>query len=716
MPGILLKLLQSMNSDTKVAGEHRSVLLQVIGIVPALAGADLWPNHGFFVQLSDSTNSTYVSLSERDNDLILTNRLQLGQFAYVDRLLFDSPVPRVSGLRPISGRHPFVGSLEPLIAKFSPSKRGFVIQPVSDSDASLHPISAYISNKKSEEVKSDKDTTTRPVLAARDNVPVVNSGNNFEGSKQSEKPRRFSSPASTKQRSSSVGKKNGGSVVEREPSPASKVNSRSVSPAPSKCVVPSLVAAKDENRKTSREPAIVVPSRYRQPSPNGRKQASPNARRVSLSPGRRLSGGLKVSPVVGDSASKKKMATIVAGISKVSEALVGSGKSMRKSWDEQPEFADLAEQKEKVVVKSKPDMRAILRTQVAMSRRLSDANAGQPNQEDASSNEKPKSSCKTEGLKVTPEKLARTTPKITVHDRKWTDGSIPLDAVPANLARLGKEALQRRVLASTAAIEALEEASITESIVRSLSMFSDLCSSSKVGNPLPSIDRFLSIYEAVVKSSLLADSLSASRSDDRADSNISTERSKSISLWIEAALATDFEVVSLLNSQSGTPPKIPCSSSMDIRPPSPPRMSLSKRPPLNTPGKNHSRVLSSSASDQVNGSWSRGCGVNETAELALNLKKEMQMWFLRFVEEALDAGFRIFEENSMGGGKSRQESGPIAAVLSQLKRVNDWLDCVGAKREELVTEKIERLKRKIYGFVIHHVGAALDNSTLVSSS
>nr|POE81624.1 hypothetical protein CFP56_63166 [Quercus suber] len=35
-----------------------------------------------------------------------------------------------------------------------------------------------------------------------------------------------------------------------------------------------------------------------------------------------------------DSTSKKKMASIVAGISKVSEALVGSAKTNRKSWDE----------------------------------------------------------------------------------------------------------------------------------------------------------------------------------------------------------------------------------------------------------------------------------------------------------------------------------------------------------------------------------------------
>lgn len=359
-----------MNSNTRVTGDHRSALLQVIGIVPALAGSDLWPNHGFYVQLSDSLNSTYVSISERDNDLILTNRLQLGQFMYIDRFEFDSPFPCVSGIRPIAGRHPFVGSPEPLIARISASKREFVIQPVSDSDPSLDPIAMYLSSKKAEQARSEikeskteqkvEKVKTRQALAPRDNLPA----GNLDETKVPEKPQRFSSPATAK-RSVSAGKKNV-TAVERDPSPAGKAK-RSASPVPSKCVVPSLVSARDENRKTSKEPAIIVPSRYRQPSPNGRRQASPNPRRASLSPGRRLSGALKISPMVAgaaDSASKKKMATIVAGISKVSEAIVGSAKTTRKNWaDEQLTVAAHVEQKEKGS-KTKLDQQAILRTQV----------------------------------------------------------------------------------------------------------------------------------------------------------------------------------------------------------------------------------------------------------------------------------------------------------------------------------------------------------------
>ena len=68
---------------------------------------------------------------------------------------------------------------------------------------------------------------------------------------------------------------------------------------------------------------------------------------------------------------------------------------------------------------------------------MSDASGSQPNQENVSTTEKPRPTGKTECLPVH-EKPNHEAPKITVHDRKWTDGTVPLDAVPSNLAKLGK--------------------------------------------------------------------------------------------------------------------------------------------------------------------------------------------------------------------------------------------------------------------------------------
>lgn len=213
-------------------------------------------------------------------------------------------------------------------------------------------------------------------------------------------------------------------------------------------------------------------------------------------------------------------------------------------------------------------------------------------------------------------------------------------------------------------------------------MFSDLLSISKPENPLPTIDRFMSIYEEVQKSAADVESISSIRNSSRTIDNASTEQSKSSTLWVEAALATNLEVVSLLTNEG-----FEGLSKVD---------QTSKKKPLTS-------ANSSVKNNTVVGTWSRGFGMNETVQLGKNLQYEMQIWFVRFVEESLDAGFRVF------GKSNAATSGSIAAVLSQLKRVNDWLDRVVSKRDEVLMERTERLKRKIYGFVIQHVGTTAEN-------
>nr|GMD95547.1 Peptidyl-prolyl cis-trans isomerase FKBP4, N-terminally processed like [Ipomoea batatas] len=115
-PGVLLKLLDGMNSGVKATSEHRSSLLQVTDIVPAeLDDNELWPKHGFYIKVSDSSHSIYVSLPFEQDDLVLSNKMQLGQFIYVDRLEQGSPVPVARGAKPLPGRHPLVGTPEPLM-------------------------------------------------------------------------------------------------------------------------------------------------------------------------------------------------------------------------------------------------------------------------------------------------------------------------------------------------------------------------------------------------------------------------------------------------------------------------------------------------------------------------------------------------------------------------------------------------------------------------
>ncbi|VFR02400.1 unnamed protein product [Cuscuta campestris] len=124
-PGVLLKLLQNVeNKDAKVVGEHRSALLQVIGIVPSLED-DPWKSRGFYLRVSDSQHSAYVSVADEDAELILCDKIQLGQFIHVARLEKGSPVPVLRGVKPVPAkRRPCIGEPKDLISSDVLKARG----------------------------------------------------------------------------------------------------------------------------------------------------------------------------------------------------------------------------------------------------------------------------------------------------------------------------------------------------------------------------------------------------------------------------------------------------------------------------------------------------------------------------------------------------------------------------------------------------------------
>jgi hypothetical protein len=369
-PGVLLKLLQAMHTDERVAGEHRSPVLQVTAVVPALTASTadslLPPANGFLLNLSDGLHSTYVQLPHADADALLSAARPhlVGHLVHLDRLRFARPVPRAVGLRPLPSSRPLpcAGSPEPLVARAAACSRGYVIQPAASASDAAPPLMPS---------SGDSGAVKRAVLAPK-NTDAAPPPQGASSAATSAVKRRFSSPAPSKQRDPSPSVKGGGSrapspsvsrATSRASSPAVRGTPRATSPAPSKCVVPSLVAAKEENRRAAREPAIVVPSRYRQPSPSaGRKGgASPavGGRRGSLSPSsRRLSG---------EGTGKKKAGVLVAGITKMTDLGNGSAaKPGRKSWDDQT--MALAAQAASSVMKSraKVDKYTILRTQVSI--------------------------------------------------------------------------------------------------------------------------------------------------------------------------------------------------------------------------------------------------------------------------------------------------------------------------------------------------------------
>eukprot|EP01018_Ginkgo_biloba_P039497 Gb_19647 [translate_table: standard] len=820
-PGILLKLLQHMNSNVKVAGEHRSVLLQVISIMPALSGDELWPNRGFYIKISDSLHSTDVSLSHQDNELILNDKLQLGQFIYVDKLELGSPVPCVTGVRIVPGKHTCIGSPQDLSAIIVGNS--FLIQASSNS---MENANVRMSTKRSEFSAIENKPFKMPVPNGSDLFATVDSAlsariANFISDTERMKQLRSGAEnlsVKTAKKSSVCGGKIMKSKGQRDPSPVKRGNSRSSSPVPSKCVVPSLAMAQEERKICIKEAPTVVPSRYRQSSPvtTGRRtpHASPTGRRISISPGRRASSVGKLSPklILAESGKKK---------SAEPKDLVQANSNPKRC--DGPKVS--AKEQKQRASSTKGDLKTALRSHVALSRRLSDVINPSSNQHEGSEIKEGTKHSKIakKSIQVSPTKksasciikklpLSSLLPGITFHEKKWTDGSVAWDALPRTLYELGKEALERRNAASIAAAEALHEASATETVIRSLSMFSELCHSAKVDNPHDSVDQFFAMDRLLVQSMIVAEALMKSRNTEKDTDfestdgsvdeflSISAEKGLCAVKWVGAALATDLASVSLLSengcyfifknspskeaSKTGvlnnqlngasdfssaeqiTKNKDNMSSSLssrkslpasphsevqdrialpsvssqavnqkqhngstktDRRPSSPMKSNAIKSQTFGTPlktgkAKTHSKVSPEPPFGGPGMEWVRGNGMKETAELAKQLHREAHKWFLNFFEDALDAGFRVSKQKEddtaalAAKNQLQQNSSQIPALLSQLKRINDWLDQLGYKNRDTIdtklVETVDRLKQKIYSFLLQHVdsaASALDN-------
>lgn len=82
--GILVKLLEEMGADEKESKNEKPILLQIRSIIPVMADTDLWPKQGFHLKVSDSSHAMFVSLPQEQDELVLCNKLQLGQLLFVE--------------------------------------------------------------------------------------------------------------------------------------------------------------------------------------------------------------------------------------------------------------------------------------------------------------------------------------------------------------------------------------------------------------------------------------------------------------------------------------------------------------------------------------------------------------------------------------------------------------------------------------------------------
>ncbi|XP_058094241.1 uncharacterized protein LOC131240174 [Magnolia sinica] len=694
VPGVLLKLLQHMNTDVKVAGEHRSSLLQVVSIVPALAGGELFPNKGFYLKVSDSSHATYASLPDEHDDLILSDKLQLGQFIHVERLEAATPVPILRGVRPVPGRHPCVGSPEDLVAKHSL--------------CFLNPSGSNPMERTSPKGSNGRLTGEKEKLKL-----LKSNGMKVEGS---------DTKAIFNRSRSSLSKPALSVVEKKEVGARSKsVNSRSIPSSPTSCY--SLPTSFEKFANGVKQQAKI------------KGPEKPTTRQ----------GLLEKATSVFRASSVGKQSPIGNSIGNWVQGIELGPKALRKSWegnvemkgrekltsraanmDAKQDARSTSTPRKKLQANDKPLSKEDNKVQMPGKKGNANGSLDDPNRS---------SKLRASVIKKTSEVANNGIPgnlvKVVTSNRRLTDGSISWAALPPSLAKLGKEVLRHRDAAQLAAVEAIQEASAAESLIRCLSVYTDLSSSAKEDNPQPAVEQFLTLHANLCQAGLIAESLSkvlpaGSSPPDHEDEpseealKISSERRKQAASWVQAALATDLSSFTVFNKQ-------PTSSSATNRGPhnttssqqmvvlenstrnsalktqSKARISISSKLTATTTARRAGDGLAMSQKPRAPPpEWVRGGGLNEASDLAKSLRVESRGWFLEFIEKFLEADV---------DASALSDKGQIAGMLSQLKRVNDWLDDIGAGKENgegcpVPAETVEKLRKKIYEYLLTHVESA----------
>ncbi|KAI5059089.1 hypothetical protein GOP47_0025408 [Adiantum capillus-veneris] len=801
-PGVLLKLLQHMNSDVKVAGEHRSVLLQVVTILPALAGTDLWPNQGFYLKVSDSSHAAFVSLADEHNDLILSDKLQLGQFIHVDKLEFGHPVPLLRGVRPVPGRHPCIGTPEDLVTTALPAlhnkqnQEKISLGPVTAREIGLARISSKrldaspVENAQSMARGSDTGSTPKSgratnrsadavdVLRHKDVLVATSNGDTgFRHKLEQALKSRILTDVSP--RSSSVTRPCG------SPSMLARSADRGSSP----------LARSSASEKAGANGRIPCPEERKVPykgfSSTALSKLQPSSPTAKTPTG--VSGSIDIiRKNTGDPSKRRSLGGIITATngSKVGDLLAVSAKTLRRSWEG---AVGVKAHKERLnpTGSTKSDSKVPVTNSAKQVQKVPDVATIAPKSTEAKVSNavigpsQKKNLCLA-GVSEAPEKFI----KASVHSKRLTDGSVSWDSLSSDLANLGNEVMRRRDAASLAAAEALKEASAAESVVRSLSMFSELCSLAKVECPQSSVEQFLDLQKVLGHATAVANALASMEKMSKEETNgvivechsICAEKVKRANAWVSAALSTDLVYFTLMTKQtssgglksvvkkevcrgnngqkcmlvlekaSGLETEVAkeslASSAVLVKKyaplasPSSPRTpqhqngndkgptsrgdgeikvakSITRRASNGTAAKNTIGKPASKRGPaptiepvQVSFSWIKGAGLQDIAELAMQLQVESRSWFLQFFEGALDNGFQVdlMADNNATKACAPQDNSQIAALLSQLKRVNDWLDQLDAGEDDFtdgeLSDTIVRLKRKIYDYLLQHVESA----------
>ncbi|KAI4310759.1 hypothetical protein MLD38_035710 [Melastoma candidum] len=717
VPGVLLKLLQHMNTDVKVAGEHRSSLLQVVSIVPALAGGELFPNQGFYLKVSDSSHATYVSLPGEHDDLILSDKIQLGQFIHVDRLEHASPVPILKGVRPVPGRHPCVGTPEDIVT--------------------THSLGFQSSNSSTSKAKMGGESKAGGIVRSVSSEKGKASPLRSNGGLKNEQPNRKVQASFSRSKSQMLRTTICVDVRKESLSRMKSMNSRSIPSSPTSC--------------------YSLPNSFEKFANGVKKQAEIKGLKKAAG---KLGSGEKASLVrraASPTGKKSSIKDLVQGIE-------FGAKALRKSWEGGSMEMKSKEQSRLKPTQqdTKPESRSSSNYSQVPRRTISSDKSSYPEESKQVSSRLPKEDSnvqtsakkvigngKTEehGKSAKPRSIGRKSSsevnnglpesfvKVSLNSGKLTDTSVSWALLPTPLAKIGKEVMKHRDSAQVAAIEAMQEASVAESLLRCLSLYSELATTANEDNPLPAVEQFLNLHAFLNGVRNIANALAkmstAGSSSPVSDENQSeealkttAEKRKLAAMWVQAALSTDLSPFSVFRKESRLPDLVSTMPAQTQKVASgnqqvvvlgngmkntTRQLQLKARPTtvpkVAVPGARQKTVVVTQP-QQPPSEWERGNGLNEMVDMAEMLRQESRDWFLGFVERFLD----VDSGSSVLSGNSQ-----IAGMLTQLKNVNSWLDEIFSDGDDdenhgetpcVSNEVIDRLRKKIYDYLLTHVESA----------
>ncbi|KAH7443265.1 hypothetical protein KP509_02G027600 [Ceratopteris richardii] len=783
-PGILSKLLDNIGSDAKVAGSHRAAFLQVVGIVPALSGSDhLFPCHGFYIKVSDSLHSTYMSLEEQTAELILSNKLQVGQLIQVKRVDAGSPVPILRGVQTVPGKGSIIGQPQemslPDSENFShqlDAANQFASSKSNNADANNQDNSsnellaerrcslAGADVRKKIEKSAEKQTSSSPVFTSPFNKTAI-------GRRSSERASWATLPFPEKEDSQTG--RSGRTRVIPEFSPKTHSRSISASPARHQPVRSSLVfereglpceTAKDSpNARNSSQKAAISsaaegPPKYRQLSPALKRASSVGK------VGQRLSAE---ETKIGNNLLRRSASKGRSGDAR-SVSLVIDDKTSEKSTDASDDCSSRCAANKQVE-------RAGSILKQAKNAKVGSGMCTLPCKDDRD----PIKPSSTSSSVSSGGKNADLEPK-----QDFTE-----DAFQSNLLALGKKAQRRQLIASIAASEALLEASSTQAILQCLSDFAELCTAATPESPGPTVEKFFSLYRvlsdagnnarALAQSSVLKCSEKKTKENVLSEfCKVSHDKIKAASSWVDAALSSGLTAYPFGNKDQKT-------FKSPFRPGFDGRCCKNKMNSFGLPSCVHSTKLSSCCTESPNLTnsvssrgfmsppickaaeidvdykcnnltsytshleasriydakqlfsaanthascddftsfdkkadvmleWVEGSGFAEAVLLANQLQTEAELWFVRFIESSLDSGYKSVIKDASAIKRIRNvssrwpdENSQVSAVLSDLKKVNEWLDEMSSVKWAASNPELEatttKLKQKLYDLLIQLV-------------